>query len=146
VIKRRSFVGALVMLGVAGCGREPYPLAPVSGQVTLDGVPLANVHVNFQPMAAGNANAGPGSHSRTDAEGRYRLQVSVSGNPGAVVGKHQVRISGLGGETSKQSDAGVIGPKDPVPPWYNRDSILTVDVPPEGTDQANFPLTTTKPR
>jgi hypothetical protein len=106
---------------------------------------MPNVHVNFQPMAAGHENPGPGSHGKTDADGRYTLTVSINGKPGAVIGKHKVRISGLGGQSSKQSDAGVVPARDPVPPWYNRDSILTFDVPPEGPAKADFALSRTKP-
>jgi hypothetical protein len=123
-----------------------YQVAPVSGRVTLDDKPLANVHVNFQPMASGKQNPGPGSHGKTDADGKYTLKVTFTRQEGAVVGKHQVRISGLGGESSHQSDAGIVPPKDPVPPWYNRDTILTFDVAPGGTHQADFHLSRTKPK
>src|SRR5262245_32981152 len=104
----RLLVSASVALLALGCGGEPYQLAPVSGRVTLDDVPLANVHVNFQPMAADTNNPGPGSYGKTDADGRYELRVVLTGKKGAVVGKHQVRISARGGEQSQQSDAGIV--------------------------------------
>jgi hypothetical protein len=136
---RRRMVLMLGVLAVPACSNESYQLAPVSGRVTLDGAAVANVFVNFQPMAAGNDNPGPGSSGKTDGDGRYTLR-AVTGTKGAVVGKHQVRISGLGGESSKQSDAGIVQPKDIIPACYNRDTKLIFEVPAGGTDQANFPL------
>ena len=57
---------ALALSLAAGCGRDG--VAPVSGRVTLNGQPLANVHVSFQPIAAGtDLNSGGGSYAFTDA-------------------------------------------------------------------------------
>ena len=142
----RRWLVAFAALAALGCGGDLYKLASVSGRVTLDDHPLSNAHVNFQPLASGGENPGPGSYAKTDADGRFTLKVAVDGRSGAVVGRHQVRISALGGESSKQSDAGVIPPRDDVPPWYNRDSRLTFDVPPGGTDRADFVLTRKPPR
>ena len=129
----------LGVLAIPACSNESYRLAPVSGQVTLDGAAVANVFVNFQPMAAGNDNPGPGSSGPTDGDRRFTLR-AVTGTKGAVVGKHRVRISGLGGESSKQSDAGIVQPRDIIPAGYNRDSKLIFEVTAGGTDQANFQL------
>ena len=64
---------------VAGCGGQEYPLAPVAGSVTLDGKPLANIHVTFLPQAKGKSrNAGPASCGVTDAEGRFILKTIPS--------------------------------------------------------------------
>ena len=49
-----SWTGSLVVLLVlsaVGCGGAGYGEVPVSGQVTYNGEPLANVHLSFQPIA-----------------------------------------------------------------------------------------------
>ena len=82
---------AALVAVAAGCGGEK--LAPVSGVVTLDGAPLADASVTFQPVAQGGIDAGSGSYAKTDAEGRYTLRTVTGDRRGAVVGKHVVRIS-----------------------------------------------------
>src|SRR5262249_16860770 len=79
---------------VTGCSQGPYQGAQVSGQVTLNGKPLANAAVLFQPVAVeGNINPGPGSYGVTDQEGRYTMVLVGKETKGAVVGKHKVRIA-----------------------------------------------------
>ena len=122
----------------SGCGGKPsYDLVPVSGRVTLDGQPLANARVNFQP-GPGQTNPGPGSSGVTDAEGRYVLSVtSESDTEGAVPGKHMVTIS----TTSNEEAANDAAPAaDRSLPRQAGDGSLTFEVPSEGTDQANFEL------
>jgi hypothetical protein len=124
---------------LCGCGGgESYDLAPVSGQVTLDGKPLANVRVGFQP-ASGEAAPGPGSAGVTDADGRYTLQVvSASSKKGAVPGKHIVRMNLIAEEDSADDvDASM---SSSLPPQAVNGS-LTYDVPADGTDAADFDLT-----
>ena len=131
----------LVLLGTAGCGGQPYPLAPVSGRVTLDSVPLADARVGFEPIRQGDQlDAGPGSYATTDAEGRYRL-VSLEGGEGAVVGRHRVWIRTYRGV---EGPNGSIVTKTPerVPPRYNAQTELTFTVQPKGSDEADFDLTT----
>ena len=78
-----------LLVGCAGQG-----LAPVSGRVTLDGKPAANVHVSFQPMATGgNINPGGGSYAIVDEDGRFTLKTVDGDKRGAVVGKHRVEIN-----------------------------------------------------
>ena len=72
----------------------------------------------------------------------------MTGQKGAVVGSHRVRISALKEEFG-EGDARRTGPPprggwplaDRVPRKYNADSKLTFDVPPGGTDAADFKLT-----
>src|SRR5215470_13236777 len=83
---------AALAVGAVGCGNDQ--VAPVSGRVTLDGQPLANAAVTFQPVRTeGKGNPGPGSGGFTDADGRYTLKVTGTEARGAVVGKHKVTIS-----------------------------------------------------
>ena len=131
-------LGALICM-LSGCNSGPK-LAPVSGRVTLNDKPLGNAYVTFAPMAERGANArGVGSSGMTDAEGRYTLQVEP-GKPGAIVGRHRVMITTLGGAEAERSDGGVKLPKDKVPLRYNMETELTCDVPPGGRSDANFDL------
>ena len=75
----------LVQLGCGGGGELP-DLGYVEGTVTMDGKPLANVVLTFQPDQARPA------YGKTDAKGWYEL-VYTDGNPGATIGPHSVRIS-----------------------------------------------------
>src|SRR5690348_3214851 len=79
-------LGAVLALG---CGPR---FAPVSGKVTLNGQPLAHASISFQPIAPeGVTDPGPGSAGTTDEKGDYTLQ-ATTGQKGALVGKHRVRI------------------------------------------------------
>ena len=134
----------VVVLGSAGCSNEPYRTARVSGLVTLNGQPIANAAVMFQPVAAeGNYSPGPGSTGITGPDGRYTLKLVGKENPGAVVGKHKVRItmyespSDPGKERPKRAD-----PAMKIPAKYNdREGKVEFDVPANGTTSADFPLT-----
>jgi hypothetical protein len=136
----RGLLAFGVALCTAGCGSDD--LAPVSGRVTLDGEPAANVRVTFQPLgSAENQNPGPGSFGITDADGRYRLTLVGTKRQGAVVGKHRVRIQSSHGPSQEFPDAPP-APKKAVPKQYNKESTLQVDVPKGGTTTADFELTT----
>jgi hypothetical protein len=139
-----SLLAALLL----GCGGTKY--VPVSGVITLDGKPYGEAVVTFQPqLTPGNPNPGRGSSAETDAEGRYVLKTD-DGTPGAVPGKHKVRIMTRGADPmaafdpQKGSPDGVLsapakrGKIDPIPDeWRDKE----FDVPREGTDKANFDIT-----
>jgi len=151
-------VGALlVLLAAGGCGGGPK-YVPVSGVVTMDGVPYPNAIVSFQPIGGkGNQDPGEGSMGVTDASGRFVLLYGKAGkDKGAVVGTHRVRISTKPGKGSVDdpngSPDGVVLPKgakpdmdyDPIPLEWNEHSEKTFEVTAEGTDQANFAIVTKK--
>jgi len=81
----------LVSVLLVGCGAgDPFALAPVSGTVTIDSIPAANVVVTFTPTANDStAIVGPFSSAVTDEEGKFTLK-SKQGSLGAVVGQHSV--------------------------------------------------------
>ena len=149
---RLAGVAALgLVLGVAaGCG-EKSNYAPVSGVVKLNGKPYPKAVVLFQPVGGkDNPNPGRGSMGVTDENGRFVLK-SDDGTTGAVVGTHQVKIRtegpemvGYDPEVGSPDDAP--GPEkgkpDPIPPdWRSLSDKHTFEVPPGGTDQANFEIT-----
>jgi hypothetical protein len=127
-----------------GCGSSGPAYAPVSGVVKLNGKPLANAAVNFQPRAAsGNPNPGPGSHARTDQDGRFTLTVVGSDRDGALVGKHRVEISAFdrkAADTAGERPGAQQALKNKVPPQFNDRTTLEFDVPSDGTAAANFDL------
>jgi hypothetical protein len=143
---RLLFLGPLLLALLAGCGGKPYKVAKVSGRVTLDGKPLAKAYITFVPMATKeNIAPGPTAMDITDAEGRYTLTVDKD-TPGAVVNKCRIFITTLyGTRPANDEDGGrpqmhLRKLKDRVPEKYNLKTELTFDVPPGGTDQANFNL------
>ena len=132
-------VAACLLL--AGCGNTEYELAPVSGRVTLDGKPLAEVKVSFQPVSKrpDEPNPGPGSYGTTDEDGRYTLQTVEPVADGAVVGPHKVRLRSKLPPQDPSDDRAFVY-KEIIPARW-RDGTQTFEVPPEGTDQADFKLT-----
>jgi hypothetical protein len=141
---RPRWIAGFVLLLAAGCGDR---VAPVSGRVTLDGRPLANAFVTFQPLARGkDINPGPGSAGKTDADGRYTLQVVGRKSKGAIVGPHRVAIVAYARDLPRNTDD--FNPNLPpqiVPARYNSETELLVDVPAGGTDAADFDLTRKPP-
>jgi hypothetical protein len=136
MLRRLPTVVVLAILS-AGCGGQSYKTAPVSGKVTLNGKPLADAAVMFQPIASGSISAGPGSEGRTDAEGRYTLSIIGTKKQGAVLGKHKVRITMF-----EKDDPADDKPKRTkrLPPQYNRKTILEFEVTAGGSDSADFSL------
>lgn len=131
------FVAALLL---QGCGVPEYKVAPVSGKITIGGKPAAGIAVSFQPdsKGGGGGRPGPGSAGITDSQGRFTLRIVEPEQDGAVVGRHVVRL-----ERMREQD-----PKDDrtvsrrfLLPDKCRDGSVTFEVPPEGTDSADFELT-----
>lgn len=132
-----ALVPFVAYLLLCGCGAtEPYDFVPVSGQVTLDGSPLANAHVSFQPVS-GQKDPGPGSSGVTDADGLYTLRAAtLSKQKGAVIGKHMVTISITSADPNDDGGGGASGL-----PRQAGDGTLTFDVPVGGAHSADFALT-----
>jgi len=102
----------LAALTLAGCGQSPPKLADVAGSVTLDGKPVSNVMLEFQPTGG----TGSPSIGYTDRDGTYRLRFSRE-RWGAVPGVHLVRIDFDLGSNDRP-------PVVSIPAKYNRDSKL----------------------
>jgi hypothetical protein len=132
-------VVGLALGSLAGCGGSNLSVAPVSGTVTLNGQPLADAVVMFEPMDSSGTNT-PTSNGRTDGQGHYVLSIPVTNDKGAVLGKHLVRI--MAAKTDKpSSDDSMTKIEEPVPAKYNAKSELTFEVKPGGSDKADFALT-----
>jgi hypothetical protein len=118
-------VGALVV----GCSSgSTVDVAKVSGTVTLDGQPLGDADVRFQPVS------GRPSWGRTKADGSYQLLYTVN-RAGAMVGPCTVTIS-----TAIEDDEGRVA-RERVPKRYFEPGALSAEVKPRGNVH-NFDLTT----
>jgi hypothetical protein len=122
---------AALAAALLGCGQKPTgpERGVVHGKVTLDGKPIVEGSINFVPVPAG---AGP-AWTTAFKDGQYLSDAS-----GPVVGKNRVEILAPRNVTGKprrpRSDR--MGPEDDyvecIPPRYNTQSILDVDVRPGG--------------
>jgi hypothetical protein len=146
----RLLASALLAVAASGCGEAGPKYAPVSGVVTLDGKPYGEAVVSFQPKAtATNPNPGRGSAGETDEKGHFVLQTDDLKN-GAVVGKHLIRVQTRGQvvqfdpSTGSPDNAPPPGKRDPIPAEWNTMSNKEFEVPPGGTDKANFDIVTKK--
>lgn len=107
-------------------------LGKVSGTVTLNGTPLANATVRFNPMSTDPHKQNlkiASSVGITDKDGKYTL-IYIEGVNGAAVGKHLVQISALGANGIEQ-----------VPEMYSGKSTLTWDVKAGSNPGVDFQLT-----
>ena len=125
---RKAWLAAAVvcLLLLVGCSRSDRPpLGMVSGTVTLDGKPLADARLIFEPAEGGRASTGS-----TDREGKYEL-IYIRKDKGAKVGTHLVRIS------IANPDADNV---ELLPARYNTQSVLEAEVK-QGDNTIDFPLT-----
>jgi len=130
VLRSLRWAPLTVLIGLWGCGGSGVkvpPLGKVQGTVTLDGQPLANASISFQPV---DGKSGP-SQAITDSQGKYSL-THLPGHPGATITEHTVRIIG------KPADAPA-SQKETVPPKYNITSQLKATVK-EGNNTHDFKL------
>ena len=156
----------VLLVPLAGCGSDGYSLAPVSGRVTVDGEPILGLRVSFEPIGGTERPLpGPESIAITDADGKYVLYTIATNRRGAVVGACRVRILALPGNEPDHLISDDRDPKyDPVaeikairaqvrsgktkakrptgliPLRFNDRTELTFNVPPEGSEKADFAI------
>ncbi len=129
-----------VLLAGAGCRPRP-PIVHVSGRVTLDGHPLAEAHLAFEPVTSDTKTPSLGSYATTDATGRFTLHLVATGLPGAMPGEHRVRVTTARAENPSREDSSVS--KERVPQQY-RDGFV-INLPEEGSDSIEVFLSSTTP-
>jgi hypothetical protein len=121
----------LVVLLATGCGNGVGTVYPVSGRITIDGVPLAskNSVVMFVPdRAKGNTTSyEPGA--TVDASGQYTLYTMT--RKGAPPGWYKVVVTGTT-EAPPPSSKGPLtqrpAPKSLVPARYGQATTTTLEV------------------
>lgn len=129
-------------VSIIGCGNDRRS-APVSGTVTNDGQPVADVVVRFQPVGGGNTKqleAGMGSYGKTDASGRFVMRFTDDDSTGAMIGDHTVIIDELTPADSEDNDAGGLdeAPTSRIPQKWAAGTVqFSVK---EGSNEANFDL------
>jgi len=112
-----------------GCSDSGPELGTVAGTVLLDGQPVADAEVVFEP------EEGSPSYGMTDAQGRYRLMYTPE-TAGAVVGQHTVRITT--GRTAGGPGEEVQIPER-IPASYNSQSEVQREVKP-GSNTIDFDI------
>lgn len=133
---RRCVLTLGVSLFLAGCGPAvDLGYHPVTGTITLDGAPLVDATVSFQPTNEGSSGTG-----RTDENGTYIL-FYASQRPGAMVGVNTVVISKEADASSGGDEFAVVTEEEGelLPARYNRESELTATVK-DGDNVIDFAL------
>jgi hypothetical protein len=136
----RTTACGFVMSGLllVGCGSEAPkgpPRVPLAGTVTFDGQPLGGADITF-------FNQDDEVGMITSAEGNYKIPI------GARPGSYKVTVSKLKGlENIPEGVAVAPSPgenPEMIPPQFSSRSLtkLTYTVPDEGTETANFDLST----
>ncbi|MBA2117144.1 carboxypeptidase regulatory-like domain-containing protein [Bremerella alba] len=139
---------SMILLSLTGCsGPSDQPdLGQVSGTITLDGKPLNNIVVVFQP------DNGRPARGRTDTEGQYELTY-IRSSLGTKVGHNRVEIApseedDAPDEPEEDADSRKVNRpsksgKPRIPVRYNIKSELEADVQP-GENTFDFELTSSK--
>lgn len=112
--------------GCSGAASDLPETGYVSGIVTMDGKPMTNALVVFQPRSGGRNSMG-----KTDKEGRYELNYNGDVK-GAILGEHKVVI-----QTAVNNPAEM--KKETIPAVYNSRSLLLERVG-EGDNNIDFSL------
>ena len=136
-------------VSAGGCGGPT--ILPVSGTVRLDGKPYQKAVVSFQPIGdKGNPNSGRGSVGVTDETGQFTLTYDGT-RPGALIGKHRVRIFTEFGakppvddKTESDPNENVGAFRERIPSDWNERSEKVFKVSAGGTDKADFNIVTKK--
>lgn len=126
---------------VAGCGDNRFAVVPVEGQVKLNGQPLVDAFVTFDPRSKQDDRvAGPGSFGKTDSNGMFALE-TYDGRTGAVLAEHQVSIRTMLTERGADGRLKVVR-EELLPSKYHESTQLVFEVPAGGTSNADFDLET----
>lgn len=140
----------VAVLFLPGCGEsvDPGRGVPVSGTITMDGVPLEGASVTFM-------NGTFAGYAHTNAEGKYRLvQGALPGSNKIVItkidgGAEPVVNDPESGMDAGQMEAAAMGtgvevekPKNLVPDEYGdpNKTKLTYEVPSGGADGVDFSI------
>ncbi len=117
-----AFVAIVLTIASVGCGGSGLAMPEtglVEGTVTMDGQPLPNVSIVFQPQDDPKARA---SMALSDEQGHYSLSYHAD-KQGALIGPHKVSVTTPSDAPDPSGQA-----KEPIPAKYNSKSELVVEV------------------
>jgi hypothetical protein len=126
-------------------------MSPVSGVVTIEGKPEAELKVTFEPQGpkdkkpSGTAVGGI-SVGITDSEGKFELIYRDGMTKGAVVGPHSVAITSAKGGGAASEDPATSEPQLLIPREYNIKTTLKADVKEGEENDFQFDLKNVKPK
>jgi hypothetical protein len=124
-VRRWARLGLLALLFASGCRSKIPPLnEQVEGTVKLDGVPLAQAHVEFVPDT-GLETTFPGATASTDDLGHYSLKCNNE-KSGAIVGPYRVVVVQGRSEGRQLDDPPPTGKAPAVPPRKSNPTIPSV--------------------
>ena len=105
----RFILNLSILIAIVGCGGSDKPQTfPVSGKVTLDGVPVEGASVMFRPEGPGR----PGT-AMTDANGVYHLSSYGEPKDGAAPGVYKIAVIKIGGPGASSLAGSAPPPADP---------------------------------
>ncbi len=122
----------------AGCPK-PNPRKEVSGKITLKGAPLDQGVIEFHPLYEGTAELPASMEAAVIANGDYKILAEQ----GLVPGKYKVLITS-GDSINPSNPDGIPEPsgnfvsKDRIPPEFNSESKVEVEVTQAGPNVFNF--------
>lgn len=133
---------ATPLTSLVGCGGDnPLNRQPVSGTVTLDGQPIDHGSIEFSPQDPEGVSSGG-----MIVDGEY----SVPAEKGLPPGKYRVRIYAPEGGVPVPADQPPgpgVGPppKERIPPAYNRESEIMVEVIEGGDNTFEYTIQSSEP-
>lgn len=123
------------LLVLLGCGGSDGPQRyEVSGEVTLQGKPLENGTIEFDPQDDPKIPGGA-----VIEKGRY----TISAEKGLPAGKYVVRIYATdqqGGEVEEAPGESRVLAKELIPAEYNTESTKTVEITADSEREFNFSI------
>jgi hypothetical protein len=144
---RFRFAAALLALAAAGCSSDPsgvdtLPRVAVLGTITLDGKPLPEGKLQFQPDASSSGIITVGEIK----DGKF----SIDRASGPIPGKYRVMVSSRPVFRVKPGENPGGGPPksgpETIPKWYTgMASELVADVKTESPQEFEFTLSSKKP-
>lgn len=123
-----------VSLVAVGCGSETGGRVTVAGKVTLNGAPLETGTISFLPVDGKGATAGA-----TIIKGAYETDIAP-GTKKVCITAEKV-VSQTPRDAADPSGEQVIVTAKIIPPQYNDQTSLVVEVPTSGKRDADFALT-----
>ena len=133
---------SLCVIGsLCGCGdRDPLGRKAISGTVEVDGKPVEQGSVSFEPVQGTTSSGGP------IVAGKFSIERSM----GLPIGKYRVVINapvpGTGGKVDPTALPGdpVAIPEELIPPEWNLKSDQFIEVKAEGPFEYHFDIKTKK--